>query len=240
MAEQYKDFKEWFLENLDPIYQEVNDIIGSKLNDNNVISSWWAIFYQNSLALFEMIFASPNYSNQIIMTLRLLMEIASDVEFVSKNPENIPKLQKRYSDLCANFKTMTYGEVGTESRKFRLYHFKNGKKKGNAITTEERIIEAYNEDGVLFYYYLNGFSHFNHFGIMYGMDLRFNQGAPNMIKERLHLLKFYPAAYGKIIWAIGAIANVEELKKYNPRKMVETVMRLDLQTRSDKAKIVER
>lgn len=129
MTEQYRDFKEWFLENLDPIYRGVNGIIGDKLNDNDVIGSWWAFFYQNSLALFEMIFASPNYSNQIVMTLRLLMEIASDVEFVSKNPENIPKLQKRYSDLCANFKTMTYGEVGTESRKFRLYYFESGKKK---------------------------------------------------------------------------------------------------------------
>lgn len=37
--------------------------------------------------------------------------------------------KKRYSDLCANFKTMTYGEVGTESRKFRLYYFESGKKK---------------------------------------------------------------------------------------------------------------
>lgn len=44
------------LENLDPIYRGVNGIIGDKLNDNDVIGSWWAFFYQNSLALFEMIF----------------------------------------------------------------------------------------------------------------------------------------------------------------------------------------
>lgn len=133
---------------------------------------------------------------------------------------------------------MTYAEVGQEAREFYLWEYKDGKQSKRPSKTEGRIRGAYDNEGVMLYYYLNSFSHFNHFGVMYSLNLRFGQGVANMIKERLHLVKFYPVAFTKVITSIGKLTDTSELKNYDGKEMLNIILRLNLQTRADEAKII--
>lgn len=215
----YQNLNEWYSDNLKPIFDEVNVTFATqnaKSNANILFGYWWIVFLKNSMALLEMI-TGVNYSNQINMTIRLLMEMAADMEFINKNRENITRHKNRFDKLSAKAKHsngLTYGELAKEGKNFHLFRYNNGYK-GEEVNTTTRVKEAYTTDGYLFYEYLSCFTHFNYLGVMYDLDLNQPQNLPNSLRERIHFLQFYPTIFEKELRAIGDLCSIDELKNYN-------------------------
>lgn len=237
----YASFGEWYKNELAPIFNEVNGIVigeADRQNADILFGHWWAIFYKNSLALFELI-SGAHYSYQIAMTMRWLMEVAADIDFVVRNPRNIEKLKFQHRKLInKNKDRLTYAELAEAAKKFRLYQTKDGKCYGDATKTVDRINEAYDDDGQTFYNYLNCFSHFNYLGVMYDLNLNWIPNAPMSLKERVHLVQFYPLVFEMMVQSIGRLCNISKLESYDCSKLEKVIHSLRYRCRFDMAEIV--
>ncbi len=218
-----QSLQEWQEENLVPILVEVSSILakqGDKNDADILFAHWWAIFFKNSLALFQQL-TGIVYSNQINMTLRLLMEISADTEFINKNRMNIEKHKYRHKKVLDKAKRLgglTYEQLANEGKNFHLFRY-DGKRRGEEVKTTMRVKEAYSAEDFSFYEYLSCFTHFNYLGIMYDLNLSLKPHSPESMEERFRSLQFYPKIFEKEVRAIGDLCGIDEVRNYNCTKL---------------------
>ena len=215
--------QEWQKDNLVPILVEVSSILAQQGDKNDVdilFAHWWAIFFKNSLALFQQL-TGVVYSSQINMTLRLLMEMSADVEFINKNRMNIEGQKKRHNKIIRKAEQLgglTYKQLADEGKNFHLFRY-NGRQRGEEVKTTMRVKEAYNAEDYSFYEYLSCFTHFNYLGIMYDLNLSLKPQSPESVEERLRSLRFYSKIFEKEVSAMGDLCNIDEVKNYDCTKL---------------------
>ena len=233
---------DWYQEYLAPIFKDINTILvqqGEKNDVDILFGHWWAIFLKNSMALFELT-TGLNYSYQINMTIRLLMEMSADMEFISKNRGNIDRHKYRFDKIsrkAERLNGMTYEELAKEGKNFHLFRY-NGENKGEEVGTIDRVKEAYGARDYSFYEYLSCFTHFNYLGVMYDLNLSQSHKLPEMLKERIYFLQFYPVIFEKEIHAIGDLCSIKELKDYNCIQIRKVFSDLAKGCRYDSARII--
>ncbi len=213
------DINGWYTETLAPIFGEISKIMAREGEKNDVdllFGHWWAIFVKNTVALLELI-PQFNQSYQINMTIRLLMEMAADVEFMDKNRANIKRHNARFDDISNEAERlggMTYGQLAVRGKNFHMFHYDGDKKLEEANTTQ-RVKEAYSKADFNFYDYLSCFTHLNHLGMMYDLNISKPERINEALRDRIYLIQFYPTIFEKEVHAIGNLCEIEELKNYD-------------------------
>lgn len=238
----YENLDEWYRENLAPIFKEINVILAQQGDQNDadiLFGHWWAIFLKNSMALVELL-PGRNYSYQMNMTIRLLMEMATDIEFMNKNRGNISRHKYRFDKISRKAKRlngMTYEQLAKEGKNFHLFRY-DGEERGEEVETTERVREAYNPKDYSFYEYLSCFTHFNYLGMMYDLNLSQPNKISESLQERMYFLQFYPVIFEKVIHSIGDLCNIDDLRNYDCGKIRKVLAKLALRCRYDYARAI--
>lgn len=175
---------------LEQIFLEPNDNSIQVRDDysNHGFGCWCALFCRNSMVLFSSCSQSIEVS-QTLFTMRFIMEIAADFNFISKYPDNLPRFRNIYKKYQDN-KISSYIDFVPEINRYRLCKYNEDGKKADT-STMDRISECFGENGIEIYKFLCGFTHLNYIGGI--LDMRFaGSGNLNAFRFVLPVLKMYP------------------------------------------------
>ncbi len=226
------DTKAWFETILRPELDKVDKLIMSKATNSDeetVVKYWWNAFYQNTFCLCYLV-ARKDFHYQVAMTMRLLVEISADVNFIKRYPQNIPKLvgyhTKMQKKQQANPK-YSYRDAIADAGGIKLYKY-DKKGKPVFIKTEDRVGVAYDKKygGDLketisqIYSLLCIYSHFNHLATIWEGNKRGRDNKQNQaLQDNLYLFQFYPLLFHCLVSDVGELLSVEELVNYDPKPM---------------------
>ena len=200
---------EWYKENLQPIFASVVDTL--ETSDVDIIFQYIATsFIKNSVALFE---GLKGYlrSYPIAQGMRLLMEFEADMDFLIKNPKNIPRIKKKVDKYRSDFidKKKTWNETIVSSGNVHLLDDITGED----TTTKSRVERVFDKDGYAFYC---AYSHFNLYAICDDAenvttlrDTRKNN------RQRIELIKFYPVILDNFISSLNAVLDANSKIVYD-------------------------
>lgn len=202
------------LKSLDEGIRSIDDI-----NDEcKIILSYWGDFYDLSINLLDMIKDPKNY-HQAMMTFRLLQEISSDLNFISLNPNNIKKINKKKGEIDKKIKNKdleyTIGEAAKDMSSLRLFdQYGNMASTGDRINIAAGYIEGIETGGYReytgVYNYFNAYTHCNYIAIA---DLEARSDIDKQVMC-MDMLKSY-TLFLRIINAIGRILNDEKCNNYD-------------------------
>lgn len=216
------DMQYYYNNGLKPLFDEIFkkvDLANDELAKGYVAIALFA-FCRNTMALIELI-NKDNCTDSFVATLRLLMEISADVEFVSKNISNLNRLANGVMDINKRIYAgdLSIAEAAKMANDLRL---KNPD--GSNSDTTKRVKKAYND--VRFnnlYTYYCCYSHFNVAATIWTAT-RKQLGGDAVVKHSLYIFSFYSDIFYKLIQAIGVIIEDSELKKYD-RERVDKVVK---------------
>lgn len=190
------------------IFLEPNHIPSSNSSFScKAMECLYAVFIRNSIALFNLCSQSL-YFTQAISSLRYIIEISADLDYISKHSKNINDFKKTFNKH-KNKNVEQFTDVSEFFNKFRI-HNEAGK---NTITTE-RIAECLGEDVGKEYETLCGFTHVNYAGAL--MDL--NMSKREDLQSYLFLaplLERYPLYFRTVIEAASRIEGFEYDGRYD-------------------------
>ena len=213
-----KSFEKYLLPILNGFFIELKNA-GDK-NDADIVFGYWvSLFYRNSLVLFDSC-SKALYLSQNLFTIRLLIEIAADISFICKYPENLStfkKLHKSYEDKPFNPEAMH-----EEIKKYQVCKYKsNGDIK--PTTSRDRVQAAFGTDVMNKYDYLCGFAHLNYQGCL--LDINYsmegNIGAFELLSPCLEL---YSQAFVTLVKSIGKLCSIDSFLNVNDEK-IDTLLK---------------
>lgn len=204
-----------------PLFDEIIQKVNS--TKNNLAKEYSNIalfaFCRNTMSLLEII-NKDNCTDSFAATMRLLMEISADVEFVSRNPFNLEQLADRVMKINKQIDAvdLTFAEAAKMASDLHLI-----KADGKESTTTERINEAYGDkrSSKLYAYYCC-YSHFNIAATIWTAT-RKQLGGDKVIAHSLYIFSFYADIFDKLVKAIGTIIDNNELKNYDRGRIDEVV-----------------
>lgn len=176
-------------------------------------------FCRNTMSLVELI-NKDNCTDSFAATLRLLMEISADVEFVSKNTSNLDQLADGVMDINKRIDagSLSFAEAAKMANGLHLTN-----SDGSTSKTTKRVEEAYSEkrfNGLYTYYCC--YSHFNVAATIWTATRKHLSG-DTVVKHSLYIFSFYADIFSKLIQAIGSIIDDDDLRKYNRGKVDKAV-----------------
>lgn len=201
----------------DEIIQKVNSTKDNLAKEFTKIALF--AFCRNTMSLLEII-NKDNCTDSFAATMRLLMEISADVEFISKNPSNLIQLADGIEKINKRIDAdnLTLVEAAKMANGLRLT-----KADGKESKTIERINEAYGNEGCSeLYVYYCCYSHFNVAATIWTAT-RKQLGGDKVIAHSLYIFSFYADIFDKLVKAIGTIINNNELKDYDRGRINEVV-----------------
>lgn len=181
----------------------------SKTGLDEIYQDFFSCFMKNSCSMFSLI-PQVGMSYQVVQTMRLLIEVTADMNFIVKYPENIKHLKKEVNRLIKKC------EHETDGSKWRDFIIGTGKMslivgdKLASVTgfgTKKRVEEVF---GCGFYDFYSSYAHVNLFALRDDV-CRFVAGDDFIAVQRWELIKDYPLVLEKFIHIIGKAANDKEL-----------------------------
>lgn len=217
------DLRHYYESSIQPIFTEIFqaiDRVEDGLEKEFAIIVFFA-FCRNTMAAIELI-NKDNCTDAFAMTLRLLMEISADTEFVSNNPSNIKWLANSIASLAGSInETTTFANVAEMANNIYLKN-SDGKKS----RTQDRINESYGGDHFRnLYMYYCCYTHFNITATLWTAK-RKHTGDKSVTSHSMYLFNFYPAIFKKLVVSLGNITGSQELTQYDFIKMEDAVKRL--------------
>lgn len=200
---------EWYEENLQPIFANVVDTL--ETSDADIIFQYITTsFIKNSVALLE---GLKGYlrSYPVAQGMRLLMEFEADMDFLIKNPKNIPRVKKKVDKYRSDFidEKKTWNETIVASGNVHLLDDTTGED----TTTKTRVERIFDKDKYAFYC---AYSHFNLYAICDDAenvttlrDIRKNNW------QRVELIKFYPVILDNFISSLNAVLDANSKIVYD-------------------------
>lgn len=200
---------EWYEENLQPIFANVVDTL--ETSDADIIFQYITTsFIKNSVALLE---GLKGYlrSYPVAQGMRLLMEFEADMDFLIKNPKNIPRVKKKVDKYRSDFidEKKTWNETIVASGNVHLLDDATGED----TTTKTRVERIFDKDKYAFYC---AYSHFNLYAICDDAenvttlrDIRKNNW------QRVELIKFYPVILDYFISSLNAVLDANSKIVYD-------------------------
>ena len=211
---------EWYEENLQPIFANVVDTLEN--SDVDVIFQYITTsFIKNSVALLE---GLKGYlrSYPIAQGVRLLMEFAADMDFLIKNPKNIPRIKKKVDKHRSDYvdEKKTWSETIVASGNVHLLDGITGEN----ISTKTRVERVFDKDKYAFYC---AYSHFNLYAICDDIenvttlrDLRKNNW------QRVELIKLYPVILDTFISSLNTVLDADSKIVYDSAVFKKVFKRL--------------
>ncbi len=204
------------------IWAILNNIELTEENNIDIVKCWWNSFADNSVML-GILLEHPRHSYyQFAMTIRLLLEIAIDLTFISNNRKNIPHLRKQQAKVqkrMSNGLPYTYVNVAEDVKKFQLY-LNIYDNKNVPICTKERIKLVNSKQLPKLYSILCAASHFNHIQTIWYSN---NESDKDYLSNLTYLVQFYPELLAQAVHSIGIIVNNNELTNYDNEKVGESL-----------------
>lgn len=200
---------EWYEENLQPIFANVVDTL--ETSDADIIFQYITTsFIKNSVALLE---GLKGYlrSFPVAQGMRLLMEFEADMDFLIKNPKNIPRVKKKVDKYRSDFidEKKTWNETIVASGNVHLLDDATGED----TTTKTRVERIFDKDKYAFYC---AYSHFNLYAVCDDAenvttlrDIRKNNW------QRVELIKFYPVILDNFISSLNAVLDANSKIVYD-------------------------
>lgn len=192
------------------IFLEPNHIPSSSLTFScKAIECLYAVFIRNSIVLFNLCSQSL-YFTQAISSLRYIMEISADLDYISKHSKNIYDFQKTFNKH-KNENVEQFSDISEFFNKFRLRN-----EAGANTITMRRIVECLGKDIGKEYETLCGFTHVNYAGAL--MDL--NMSKRGNLQSYLFLaplLERYPLYLKTVIEASFRMEGVEYDGRYDKK-----------------------
>lgn len=201
------DIEQWWDECLEPIFQFVGNQLKG-VNNSNFYSYFFISFKKNSMPIFENLkYVSASYS--IAQSLRLLMELTADLNFINEHPENLNHLQKEADKYLkkAQEKKLSWKECIISSGDIKL-------RVGSTDITDEKLAKQYSTRkrvekifGKKLYSFYSSFSHVNLFAIC--DDAWTIKDKRALLLRRAECMKEYPNILAKFISVLGAAMNID-------------------------------
>lgn len=196
------DIEQWWNECLEPIFQFVGDQL-KDVNNSNFYSYFFISFKKNSMPIFENLeYMSASYP--IAQSLRLLMELTADLDFINEHPENLNHLQKEADKYLkkAQEKKLSWRECIISSGDIKL-------RVGSTDITDEKLVKQYSTKkrvekvfGEKLYSFYSSFSHVNLFAIC--DDAWTIKDKQALLLRRAECMKEYPNILAKFLLVLGA------------------------------------
>lgn len=213
-----EEIKAWYKRNFEKPLKEITRelIVSASKNDlDKTIGALWGIFVRNSCSLFQ-IMLMKNFTNQVAMTSRLIMEYSADLKFISKYPQNIKDFKERKDDFLANDDrdVFSYYDLSKIACELELHKYdKKGEKKG-FLSTRSRIEYAFKDKKAMdFYDFLNCYSHLNYLNIIW--DTNTVQDDQATFSERMVMLSMYYDCFVMTVTALGELSRSSNLLTYD-------------------------
>lgn len=211
-----KSFDENVVSALNEISGIVYELEYTDQNNSDVIRYWWCAFDTNSRML-GFLLIEPHSYYQFAMTTRLLLEISTDLAFISNNRCNIPLLNKAQQEIQRKQQdNSTYSHRSAAKDAVDKFHLQT-EIVGKNVKTEARI-ELVEDREILadLYAELCAASHFNHMQTIWEGNKKTEK---EYFKNLAYLLAFYPLFFNMTIKAIGEITEDTSLLGYDNKKM---------------------
>lgn len=213
-----EEIKAWYKRNFEKPVKEITRelIVSASKNDlDKTIGALWGIFVRNSCSLFQ-IMLMKNFTNQVAMTSRLIMEYSADLKFISKYPQNIKDFKERKDDFLANDDrdVFSYYDLSKIACELELHKYgKKGEKKG-FLGTRSRIEYAFKDKKAMdFYDFLNCYSHLNYLNAIW--DVNTVQDDQAAFSERMVMLSMYYDCFVMAVTALGKLSRSDTLLSYD-------------------------
>lgn len=210
----------WYKNNIFPVFEQAKNSIISLGEQDRLIPEfgyWWASYIKNSMILLELMLVDK-YSNQSAFSMRILMEIAADVLFISKNKNNIDVFRKYYINNPKHIKNCSYKDFTKISKKLILRDDKTHKE----VKTIKRIRSAFGKDGQAYYEYLCNYTHLNYLGVIKDIDASIENN--NEMDYRLEFIKYYPDTFIVMIRAAENLSGDNSLSDKIDTKQLSTAI----------------
>lgn len=212
----------WYKNHIFPVFEQARKTIIPLGKADKIIPEfgyWWASYIKNSKILLELMLVG-NYSNQCAFTMRILMEIAADVLFMSQNKDNVNEFRKYYIDDPGKIKNSSYQDFAKIADKLILRDNNN-----KEIKTTERIKMTFGKDGLEYYKYLCCYTHLNYIGVLKDIDTSIEKN--DEMDYRLGFIKYYPDTFIAMIRAAENFSGENDLfNKIDTKKLKTTILDL--------------
>lgn len=208
-----KSFEKHFLPILNKFFSDLRNA-GDKDGADIIFGYWVSLFYRNSLVLFDNC-SKALFLSQSLFTIRLLLEIAADVSFISKYPENIKSFKKIHSSF--DEKDFDPEIMHLEIKKYKICKYRaDGEIK--TTSSRDRIQAAFGTDTLNKYDYLCGFTHLNYQGCL--MDINYSmEGNIGSFELLLPCLKLYSQAFTVMVKSVGKLCNISSFGEFDEQKI---------------------
>lgn len=208
-----KSFEKHFLPILNRFFSELKEA-GDEDGADIVFGYWASLFYRNSLVLFDSC-SKALFLSQSLFTIRLLLEIAADISFISKYPDNL----KQFKQIHSSFKEKHFNPeiMHLEIKKYQICKYK-AEGKVEKTSTRDRIQAAFGADTLNKYDYLCGFTHLNYQGCL--MDINYSmEGNIGSFELLLPCLKLYSQAFTAMVKSVGKLCNISSFGEFDEQKI---------------------
>ena len=201
---------EWYDANLRPIFANVVDTLAVSNTDFVILHPIVHGFIKNTVALLESLKGHLR-SYPVAQGMRLLMEFEADLDFLIRNPKNIPRAMKKVEKHRKDFvdKKKTWKETIIDSGNM---HFLDDAT-GEEIYTVPRVERCFDKKIYAFYC---AYSHFNLYAICDDdenvitlKDIR------KACRQKAELIEFYPVILDKFIDSLNVALGEENKITYD-------------------------
>lgn len=200
--------EEWFNENLEPIFNALNNAI-SETKADNLYRYFLISFKKNSMPIFEgLCYISSSYV--IGQEMRYLMELTADLNYINKNPDNIKYIEEEANRY---FHELDSGKKGWEKCVVSSGNVKLREVRTCASPKDNTINRVKNIFDTDIYSLYSSFSHVNLFVIC--DDACTITDENKLRRRRFEMIKYYPMILDKFIKVIGESLNLNTMKNIN-------------------------
>ena len=193
----------WYNEYLQPIFFDVVEKLGN--SDVDMVFHHIAHSYiKNTVALLESI-SGHLRSYPVAQGMRLLIEFESDMDFLAKNPNNLPRLKKKVNKYRSDFidEKKSWKETIIMSGNIHMIDDVSGEE----VRTKDRVERVFDKDIYSFYC---AYSHFNLYAIC--DDDENVQSFGDIRKancQKASLIEYYPVILNKFIESLNLVLGEE-------------------------------
>lgn len=208
-SSQSESISKWVDNELMPFFASYESKMIKDTADELFIDMW-RCFAKNSCAVFELL-SMKSTSYQIAQTMRLLIELTADCNFIVEHKENISHLKKKTNKLIQKCKRETDPSrwrkyVGDAKNINLLVGRELASESG--YNTEKRVEHTFSKELYNFY---SSYAHVNMFIVR---DDVHRLADDNFVgAQRWELIKDYPLVLDKFIHIIGNAINDPNLDK---------------------------
>ena len=213
---QSENIGKWVNEELMPFFANHETAMVQNKADELFVDIW-RCFAKNSCALFELL-PMKSTSYQIAQTMRLLVELTADANFISKHDENVVHLKKRTNELIRKCEhetdTSKWRKYITDARNINLI-VKHDLASKAGSGTEKRVEDVFGEK---FYNFYSSYAHVNMFVVR--DDVQRLADDSFISAQRWELIKDYPLILDNFVHIIGDAINNSGLAKIDCSSLI--------------------